>query len=103
MGDAGEGCLGKDLNISEVNRETCILEHRKGEAGLCKDILQPEYFTMFFFVSTVKFRIVNLDENLNVIKNEVSINLCLSGSRNFSVRHIERLMKETSPFMPVKP
>ncbi|NXO64094.1 A2ML1 protein, partial [Phainopepla nitens] len=33
---------------------------------------------------TVKFRIVNLDENLKVIKNEVSITLWLSRSRSFS-------------------
>lgn len=93
MGDAGEGCLGKDLSSSEVNRETWILEHRKGDAGLCKDMLQPECFTVFFFVSTVKFRIVNLDENLKVIKNEVSISLYLSRGGSLSMRHIERLMK----------
>uniref|UniRef100_A0A8C0US33 Complement C3/4/5 macroglobulin domain-containing protein n=1 Tax=Cyanistes caeruleus TaxID=156563 RepID=A0A8C0US33_CYACU len=34
---------------------------------------------------TVKFRIVNLDENLKVLKNEVSITLCLSRSRSFSM------------------
>lgn len=69
---------------------------------MCKDMLQTECFTMFFFISAVKFRIVNLDENLKVIKNEVSITLCLSRSRSFSMRHIERLMKEIPPFMPVK-
>lgn len=66
-------------------------------------MLQPECFTMFVFISTVKFRIVNLDENLKVIKNEVSITLCLSRSRSFPMRYIERLMKEISPFIPVKP
>uniref|UniRef100_A0A8C3JPG9 Uncharacterized protein n=1 Tax=Calidris pygmaea TaxID=425635 RepID=A0A8C3JPG9_9CHAR len=52
---------------------------------------------------TVKFRIVNLDEDLKVIKNEVSITLCFSRRRSLSRRHIERLMKEKSLFMPVKP
>uniref|UniRef100_A0A8B9NLC8 Uncharacterized protein n=1 Tax=Accipiter nisus TaxID=211598 RepID=A0A8B9NLC8_9AVES len=52
---------------------------------------------------TVKFRIVNIDEDLKVIKNEVSVTLCFSRSRRLSIRHIERLMKKTSPFMPVKP
>lgn len=70
--------MGQNLSISEANRETRIVEHRKGEGGLCKDMLQPECFTMFFFISTVKFRIVNFDENFKVIKNEVSITLCLS-------------------------
>ncbi|PKU31347.1 alpha-2-macroglobulin-like protein 1 [Limosa lapponica baueri] len=31
---------------------------------------QPKYFTILFFISLVKFRIVNLDEDLKVIKNE---------------------------------
>lgn len=70
---------------------------------MCKGTLQPECFTMFFFVSAVKFRIVNFDENLKVIKKEVSITLCLSRRRSFSMGHLERLMKEMSPSMPVKP
>lgn len=75
------------------------MEHRKGETDLCKDMLQPECFIILFFISPVKFRIVNLDEDLKVIKNEVSITLCFSRSRSLSMRHIETLMKDTSPFM----
>jgi len=78
-------------------------EHRKEAAGLCKDMLQPEYFTIIFFVSPVQFRIVNLDEDLKVIKKEVSITLRFSRSRSLSMRHTEKLMKETSPFVSVKP
>lgn len=79
------------------------MEHGKGEADLCQDMWQPECFTILFLTSPVKFRIVNLDEDLGVINNEVSITLCFSRSRNRSTRHTERLMKDTSPFMPVKP
>lgn len=60
-------------------------------------------YYVFLYIYTVKFRIVSLDESLKVIKNEVSITLCLSRSRNFSMRHIERLMKDISHFMPAKP
>uniref|UniRef100_A0A493U0F0 Macroglobulin domain-containing protein n=1 Tax=Anas platyrhynchos platyrhynchos TaxID=8840 RepID=A0A493U0F0_ANAPP len=53
---------------------------------------------------TVKFRIVNLDNDLKVIKNEVSFTPCIYRRRSLSMIHIERLLKETfpSPCMPVK-
>uniref|UniRef100_A0A8B9C998 Uncharacterized protein n=1 Tax=Anser brachyrhynchus TaxID=132585 RepID=A0A8B9C998_9AVES len=53
---------------------------------------------------TVKFRIVNLDNDLKVIKNEVSFTPCIYRRRSLSMIHIERLLNETfpSPCMPVK-
>uniref|UniRef100_A0A8C4TPJ2 Uncharacterized protein n=1 Tax=Falco tinnunculus TaxID=100819 RepID=A0A8C4TPJ2_FALTI len=52
---------------------------------------------------TVKFRIVNLNEDLKVMENEVSITLCIPGSRSLSIRYTEAHERASSPFMPVKP
>uniref|UniRef100_A0A8C9L9Q8 Uncharacterized protein n=1 Tax=Pavo cristatus TaxID=9049 RepID=A0A8C9L9Q8_PAVCR len=51
---------------------------------------------------TVRFRMVKLDDDLTVIKNEVSITLCVFRRRSLGMIHIERLMSETSPCKPVK-
>jgi len=68
------------------------MEQRKGEEYLCKDILHSECFTLLFFLFPVKFRIVSLDDDLMVIKKEVSITLCFFRRRSLSMINIERLM-----------